>query len=597
MVPAKTVQEDSGARFEPSARSAFRVLGLSASATQAEVFEAAEALRLSARLGVEKRFESDLAWLGPVSRTESDLRDALGRLADPPRRAAERLFWFHAAPATPHPAPPDGLRRAADRLLARGGPAARHDAALFLLAALHTLDPRFEERAAWAEAFRLWRAEVDAEEFWSLLVAADLKGEYEQALTFAEAAELRLRTPRLVSCAVADAAVRAAAAENHERVGRALTVLRAASLPRPLLEEYENEALGPLEERAEEVCDLAFGLASLMAHNKTLAPSDRKEHYFDPSVYRFCSEAKPELFKFLDAAGPDSYHLRRLMRHAAARLGELAGYYRAEGWADQAVYLYGTARALAPEDSAEFGEADAALRALETGGGSVGRVESEYVVRLAHELSELRPPPKLFKAAESRKAGAGHGVSMGCLVQIAFFALAVVSCLALNKCGVIKTSRPPSLYNLNSFNFNYRVPVPQFSPVPLPELLPPGAVKRLTPAELRRRMRRGPVVVFDVRPRAEYEAGHLAGARSAPGGEVEGRLAELRRRGRPVVFYCASPADEESLRAARRLWLLGLRDVSVLEGGLDAWRAAGLPIEKSVEAVVPPEVVPPAKGN
>ena len=58
----------------------------------------------------------------------------------------------------------------------------------------------------------------------------------------------------------------------------------------------------------------------------------------------------------------------------------------------------------------------------------------------------------------------------------------------------------------------------------------------------------------------------------------------MTRRRRTVVFYDAGPADEASRRAARRLWLAGHRDVAVLAGGLEAWRAAGLPVEPEGEA-------------
>jgi rhodanese-related sulfurtransferase len=173
----------------------------------------------------------------------------------------------------------------------------------------------------------------------------------------------------------------------------------------------------------------------------------------------------------------------------------------------------------------------------------------------------------------------------------------VVGCFALDQCGVINVSRRstyPPAYNFNSFNFNYRVPLPQFSPMPVvPELLPPNAVKRLTPAELWRRMRRRAVVVVDVRTREEYDAGHLGGALSMPEAEAAARAGELRRRRRQIVLYCASPAEESSLRVARRLWLAGHENVAVLVGGLDAWRAAGLPVERSAETIEPPAVVPP----
>src|SRR4051812_6045921 len=65
--------------------------------------------------------------------------------------------------------------------------------------------------------------------------------------------------------------------------------------------------------------------------------------------------------------------------------------------------------------------------------------------------------------------------------------------------------------------------------------------------ELAARVRAGGVVVVDVRPRSEYEAGHIVGAISIPHDEIARRLAELPR-GKEVVAYCRGPycvfADE-----------------------------------------------------
>ncbi|HWW76843.1 MAG TPA: hypothetical protein VNZ44_15700, partial [Pyrinomonadaceae bacterium] len=81
--------------FGPAGRSAFRVLGLQATASQREVFDAAAAVRLALKLGVRKTFEGDLGWLGEVARGETEVRDAVGRLSAPAERARERLLWFH----------------------------------------------------------------------------------------------------------------------------------------------------------------------------------------------------------------------------------------------------------------------------------------------------------------------------------------------------------------------------------------------------------------------------------------------------------------------------------------------------------------------
>jgi len=118
--------------------------------------------------------------------------------------------------------------------------------------------------------------------------------------------------------------------------------------------------------------------------------------------------------------------------------------------------------------------------------------------------------------------------------------------------------------------------------------------------------RRGRTVLLDVRwalgdpeGREEYLAGHLPGAvfvdleteLADPPSAAEGRhpLPSLQRlqaaarrwgirAGDPVVAYDATGG----LAAARAWWLLrwgGLADVRLLDGGLDAWRRAGGPVE------------------
>ena len=47
------------------------------------------------------------------------------------------------------------------------------------------------------------------------------------------------------------------------------------------------------------------------------------------------------------------------------------------------------------------------------------------------------------------------------------------------------------------------------------------------------------VVVIDVREAVSYESGHIPGARSIPWDQVGGRVAELKRLGKPIVLYCA----------------------------------------------------------
>ena len=87
------------------------------------------------------------------------------------------------------------------------------------------------------------------------------------------------------------------------------------------------------------------------------------------------------------------------------------------------------------------------------------------------------------------------------------------------------------------------------------------------------------VLVVDVREPQFYEMGHIPGAVSMPLATVRERAAGLAGDGRPIVTYCACVGDETSARAVLILRSEGIRDVSVLEGGLLAWVRFGNPLE------------------
>jgi rhodanese-related sulfurtransferase len=94
--------------------------------------------------------------------------------------------------------------------------------------------------------------------------------------------------------------------------------------------------------------------------------------------------------------------------------------------------------------------------------------------------------------------------------------------------------------------------------------------------ELLSRAGDGDVIVLDVRPREEYEAGHIQGAVSVPLADLKGRMASLPR-GVEIVAYCRGPycvLAPEALELLRRRGFTARR----LEDGFPEWRRAGLPI-------------------
>ncbi len=96
--------------------------------------------------------------------------------------------------------------------------------------------------------------------------------------------------------------------------------------------------------------------------------------------------------------------------------------------------------------------------------------------------------------------------------------------------------------------------------------------------ELRRRLRAGSVVLVDVRPAEEYQAGHIPGALSVPLGELPRRLRELPAR-KEIVAYCRGPYCLMAFDAVRLLRQRGRRARRLVEG-FPEWRAAGLPVEE-----------------
>lgn len=99
-------------------------------------------------------------------------------------------------------------------------------------------------------------------------------------------------------------------------------------------------------------------------------------------------------------------------------------------------------------------------------------------------------------------------------------------------------------------------------------------------AELLDRLRRGDVVVIDVRPPEEFAAGHIEGARSIPLDELDRRLSELPT-DLEVIAYCRGPFCAYAHEAVRQL-RAGGREARRLKDGWPEWRLAGLESGSSV---------------
>jgi rhodanese-related sulfurtransferase len=112
-----------------------------------------------------------------------------------------------------------------------------------------------------------------------------------------------------------------------------------------------------------------------------------------------------------------------------------------------------------------------------------------------------------------------------------------------------------------------------------------GAPEPVRGEELLRRVRHGEVVVLDVRPPEEYQAGHIPGALSVPLTELKKRLKALPK-SREIVAYCRGPYCVMAVEAVELLRKKGFR-AQRMEHGVMEWRARGWRIATGGEAVHP----------
>jgi ArsR family transcriptional regulator len=102
------------------------------------------------------------------------------------------------------------------------------------------------------------------------------------------------------------------------------------------------------------------------------------------------------------------------------------------------------------------------------------------------------------------------------------------------------------------------------------------SLEPVTRKELLQRLRGGAVMVLDVRPKDEFELGHLPGAVNIPLRELNARLSKFKR-SQEIIAYCRGPYCVLSYEAVAALRQLGFK-ARRLEDGLPEWRAAGLPV-------------------
>ena len=106
-----------------------------------------------------------------------------------------------------------------------------------------------------------------------------------------------------------------------------------------------------------------------------------------------------------------------------------------------------------------------------------------------------------------------------------------------------------------------------------------GGVRRVGPAQLTALINRDNALVVDLRSPGEFEKGHIAGSKNVQPSQFDPEHKQLAAaKALPVVLVCR--VGQTASGAAKRLRKAGFAQVSVLEGGIQAWQAADLPLVK-----------------
>lgn len=107
------------------------------------------------------------------------------------------------------------------------------------------------------------------------------------------------------------------------------------------------------------------------------------------------------------------------------------------------------------------------------------------------------------------------------------------------------------------------------------------SMSKISPADLQRRLQADSAVLIDIREPAEYAREHIQGARLVPLSAIDSHDFDTQH-GKAAVFTCRS--GNRTAMNATRLLAKGFREAYVLDGGLDGWKRAGLPVHFNADA-------------
>ena len=305
---------------------AFRVLRLSADATLSEIHKAAGSMRRAVSLDVANTTEGDIPLLGETSRTEVDIRAAIGRLENPTQRLSDRLFWFHLPPE---------LRgaKAPTRPSESDGAVWGHDEALRGL--FSAFEAGFDDVGVpvWVRALRAWHQVVSDDDYWVHVVELEQRGAFEPAAFPSEIDALRYEAVDLAAEPLVVAGRDALARDDTSTVRRILAALEELAATGPWAAIAQHDIASPALERFRVPCRAVHEEYGSKIVREQGAGEGNKSTC-DAELKRFRADIEQELQKVIQLLPPDHQAVQESREEAALCLTGIATDYT---WADDFV--------------------------------------------------------------------------------------------------------------------------------------------------------------------------------------------------------------------------------------------------------------------
>ena len=303
---------------------AYRILRLSADAALSEIHKAAGSMRRAVLLGVAHTTEADMPLLGDISRTEADIRAALGRLENPTQRLSDRLFWFHLPPES------RGDAKGSVRPGEPDGAAWDHDEALRGLFAAFEADFDDVGVPVWVGALRAWHQVVSDDDYWAHVAELEQRGAFEPAAFPSEIDALRDNAVESAAEPLVVAGRDALARDDASTVRRILVALGELADTGPWAAIAQHDIASPAVERFRALCRAVheeYGSKIVREQDA----GERNKATCDAELKRFRAEIEPELHKVIQLLPPDHQAAQESREEAALCLSGIGTDYT---WAD-----------------------------------------------------------------------------------------------------------------------------------------------------------------------------------------------------------------------------------------------------------------------